>query len=60
MENLDKGEIQLKVEEVYEENLYESENESNEDSLVVDESRRKIIWQPKDFSIREFLTMKQD
>lgn len=60
MENLDKGEIQLKVEEVYDENLYESENESNEDLLVVDESRRKIIWQPKDFSIREFLTMKQD
>ena len=28
--------------------------------LDVDAGQRKIIWQAKDFSIREFLTMKND
>lgn len=33
---------------------------SDESDLIVEENERKILWQAKDFSIREFLTMKND
>ena len=33
---------------------------SDESDLNVEENERKILWQAKDFSIREFLTMKND
>lgn len=32
----------------------------DDSSLTLEENERKIIWQAKDFSIREFLTMKND
>ena len=34
--------------------------EQEEGEIKLDEDQRKILWQAKDFSIREFLSMKQD
>lgn len=49
------------------ENYLSHEEEKEIDDIVEDDvdldievSQRKIIWQAKDFSIREFLTMKND
>ncbi|MEA5257565.1 DUF262 domain-containing protein [Arcicella aquatica] len=57
-ENLnDTSELELKNELIDIECLPENE----ELELIIDETEnRKIIWQPKDFSIREFLSMSQD
>jgi hypothetical protein len=38
----------------------ENLNEDDDVELDIEVSQRKIIWQAKDFSIREFLTMKND
>lgn len=50
-----------------EENYLTSEEEQEIDDIITDDvnidieaGQRKIIWQAKDFSIREFLTMKND
>lgn len=37
-----------------------AEESLSSEPLTLDQSQRKIIWQAKDFSIREFLNMKQD
>ena len=51
-------------EEIYdalkEEITYEEQNELENERLEVDQDDRKIIWQPKDFTIREFVTMHTD
>ncbi|NVP17398.1 DUF262 domain-containing protein [Candidatus Gracilibacteria bacterium] len=47
------------VAEIEEEN-YEEEIEQDNESTEMDENNRNIIWQPKDITIREFLSMKQD
>jgi len=39
---------------------YEEEEISDEELIVSDDVERKIIWQPKDFTIRELQTMKLD
>jgi hypothetical protein len=36
------------------------DNENDTDLLDIDPPKRKIVWQAKDFSIREFLSMRQD
>lgn len=41
--------------------FYEQSNESEEETIVISpDVDRKIIWQPKDFTIRELHTMKSD
>ena len=55
-------------ENIYETSEKELENElidieyltENEELEIDDSENRKIVWQPKDFSIREFLSMMQD
>ena len=46
------------------ENLIEDEttiqDEEGDDELILEQSDKKIIWQAKDFSIREFQSMKND
>lgn len=52
------------MDEIYNVNLEDQITEegpsSDEQSLEVEQGQRKIIWQAKDFSIREFQNMKQD
>lgn len=40
--------------------LDELNSENDDTGLELDENQRKIIWQAKDFSIREFSSMQQD
>ena len=39
---------------------YEQEEESDDEFIIEQNQERKIIWQPKDFTIRELHTMKTD
>jgi len=55
MENED-NQIETNEEIVAQEEFYSQEDEE----LDIENNQRKIIWQTKDFSIREFLSMKQD
>jgi len=53
--------MNTETEELLTEELLESEYlEKNETLDLESKEERKIIWQPKDFSLREFLSMKQD
>ena len=55
LENLDKEVAELNPDE------FAEDIEVTDEPLEIDEkAARKIIWQAKDFSIREFQTMKQD
>lgn len=58
------NEKQVNQEELYdalkEEITYEEQNELENELLEVSQDDRKIIWQPKDFTIREFVTMHTD
>lgn len=51
------AEDDLTIEEENEIDVYIEEEEGE---LDVESNQRKIVWQPKDFSIREFLTMRTD
>lgn len=45
---------------LFEDESYDTSGDDGDDGLDVAVNQRKIIWQAKDFSIREFLSMKQD
>jgi hypothetical protein len=48
------------MEEIEENQIENYNDESEELNLEIQDENRKIIWQAKDFSIREFLAMEQD
>lgn len=58
------NEININQEQLYdalkEEITYEEQNELEDELIDVDQDNRKIIWQPKDFTIREFVSMHAD
>jgi len=60
MQDINEDIINKKVEAEIEEEMYEEDVEQDNETTEIDENNRKIIWQPKDFSIREFLSMKSD
>ena len=55
-------ELDLEIDSPFaEENeLYQQEDDANDGLDIPSNENRKIIWQAKDFSIREFQTMKQE
>jgi hypothetical protein len=55
MDTTEKKEIEI-IDNIETEDFYNQED----DILEIDKSQRKIVWQAKDFSIREFLSMRQD
>jgi hypothetical protein len=57
---LDDQETLVKQEIVSDDDSFDTSSDGGEDGLDIDPNQRKIIWQAKDFSIREFLSMKQD
>ena len=57
-ENLDL--INKKIEAEIEEEIYDEEVEKDNEFIEIEWNNRNIIWQPKDITIREFLSMKQD
>ncbi|NDK08364.1 DUF262 domain-containing protein [Candidatus Gracilibacteria bacterium] len=52
--------INKRVEEEIEEEIYDEEVEKDNEFTEIEGNNRNIIWQPKDITIREFLSMKQD
>lgn len=56
-------EIKLEINEEINEDLFDIEQEEDdedEEALVLTDQEKKILWQAKDFSIREFQSMKND
>jgi len=60
MQEINQEEIKNKIEAEIEEEIYEEEVEQDNEFIEIEWNNRNIIWQPKDFSIREFLSMKSD
>lgn len=56
MDNLEQDLITETIENIESDKFYDQED----DSLEIESNERKIVWQAKDFSIREFLSMRQD
>ena len=48
------------VNEIENTDALENIDVTNDDPIDVEQSQRKIVWQAKDFSVREFLTMHHD
>ncbi len=57
---VNKAQIEKEVIEKIDEDEYLLSINSEEDAIDVKTENRSIIWQPKDFSIREFKSMKED
>lgn len=58
MQEIDQEVLKNRIEAEIEEEIYEEEAEQDNESIEIEKNNRNIIWQPKDFSIREFLSMK--
>lgn len=52
--------MQEQLDILQEEEILTEDGQSPDEQLEIEQSQRKIIWQAKDFSIREFLSMKRE